>query len=79
MKSNNKTYLIVIIAALGYFVDIYDLILFNVVKETSLAAIGISGELYKSYEISLFNWQMFGMLLGGLLWGILGEIGRAHV
>jgi MFS family permease len=73
MKSNNKTYLIVIIAALGYFVDIYDLILFNVVKETSLAAIGISGELYKSYEISLFNWQMFGMLLGGLLWGILGD------
>jgi putative MFS transporter len=73
MKSNKKTYLIVIIAALGYFVDIYDLILFNVVKETSLAAIGISGELYKSYEISLFNWQMFGMLLGGLLWGILGD------
>jgi len=73
MNSNNKTYLIVIIAALGYFVDIYDLILFNVVKETSLAAIGISGELYKSYEISLFNWQMFGMLLGGLLWGILGD------
>jgi len=73
MKSNNKTYLIVVIAALGYFVDIYDLILFNVVKETSLAAIGISGDLYKSYEISLFNWQMFGMLLGGLLWGILGD------
>lgn len=73
MKSNNKTYLIVIIAALGYFVDIYDLILFNVVKETSLAAIGISGDSYKAYEISLFNWQMFGMLLGGLLWGILGD------
>ena len=73
MKSNKKTYLIVIIAALGYFVDIYDLILFNVVKETSLAAIGIRGDSYKSYEISLFNWQMFGMLLGGLLWGILGD------
>lgn len=73
MKSNNKTYLIVVIAALGYFVDIYDLILFNVVKESSLAAIGISGDSYKTYEISLFNWQMFGMLLGGLLWGILGD------
>jgi len=73
MKSDKKTYLIVIIAALGYFVDIYDLILFNVVKETSLAAIGISGDSYKAYEISLFNWQMFGMLLGGLLWGILGD------
>lgn len=73
MKSNNKAYLIVVIAALGYFVDIYDLILFNVVKESSLAAIGITGDAYKTYEISLFNWQMFGMLLGGLLWGILGD------
>lgn len=73
MKSKHKPYFIVVIAALGYFVDIYDLILFNVVKETSLAAIGISGEAYKKHEISLFNWQMFGMLFGGLLWGILGD------
>ena len=69
----NKTYLIVVIAALGYFVDIYDLILFNVVKKTILEAIGITGDAYKNYEISLFNWQMIGMLIGGLFWGILGD------
>lgn len=68
-----NSYWIVIIAALGYFVDIYDLILFNVVKEASLNAIGLYGDAYKTYEIAMFNWQMFGMLLGGLLWGILGD------
>ncbi len=73
MTKNKQAYWIVIIAALGYFVDIYDLILFNVVKEASLTAIGISGEAYKTYEISLFNWQMMGMLIGGLIWGILGD------
>lgn len=73
MSNQKQTYWIVVIAALGYFVDIYDLILFNVVKEASLNAIGITGDAYKAYEITLFNWQMFGMLLGGLLWGILGD------
>ncbi len=73
MNSVKQSYWIVVIAALGYFVDIYDLILFNVVKEASLTAIGITGEAYNTYEISLFNWQMFGMLLGGLIWGILGD------
>lgn len=73
MFKKDKSYIIVVIAALGYFVDIYDLILFNVVKEASLNAIGITGEAYKHYEITLFNWQMFGMLIGGLLWGILGD------
>ena len=73
MRSENKTYWIVIIAALGYFVDIYDLILYNVVKEDSLKAIGIVGKAYSDYEITMFNWQMIGMLIGGLLWGILGD------
>ena len=73
MENQKNTTWIVVIAALGYFVDIYDLILFNVVKGGSLNAIGISGDLFKSVEITLFNWQMFGMLLGGLLWGILGD------
>ena len=64
--------------ALGYFVDIYDLILFQVVKEASLIDLGISDEiLRKNYKIELFNWQMSGMLIGGLIWGILGDkLGR---
>jgi putative MFS transporter len=73
MGEKKNTYWIVVIAALGYFVDLYDLILYNVVKEASLNAIGITGPAYAKYEYTLFNWQMFGMLLGGLLWGILGD------
>jgi len=70
----------VIISAIGYFVDIYDLIIFNVVKKRSLEAIGYVGEAFKTQEIFLFNLQMIGMLLGGILWGILGDKkGRASV
>src|ERR1044071_3902966 len=69
-KGLNK---LVIIAALGYFVDIYDLILFNVVKKQSLLSLGFSEAEYKLHDITLFNMQMTGMLVGGLIWGILGD------
>lgn len=70
----------VLISAIGYFVDIYDLIIFNVVKKKSLAALGYEGEAFKIQEVFLFNLQMTGMLIGGLLWGILGDRkGRASV
>lgn len=65
--------ILVIVASLGYFVDIYDLILFNVVKKESLEALGLGGINYESNEIFLFNCQMIGMLIGGILWGILGD------
>jgi putative MFS transporter len=72
--------LIIIVASLGYFVDIYDLILFNVVKKASLMSIGIPEGQIKDWEIYLFNWQMGGMLAGGILWGILGDTrGRLKV
>lgn len=77
---DRKTLLLIIVAALGYFVDIYDLVLFNVVKRESLEAIGLSGETLKRYDVQLFNWQMGGMLIGGLLWGVLGDKrGRVQV
>jgi putative MFS transporter len=70
----------VIISAIGYFVDIYDLIIYNVVKKKSLADLGYVGDAFKEQEIFLFNLQMTGMLLGGLIWGILGDKkGRASV
>ena len=74
-KSQFLTYFIIVVAACGYFVDIYDLILFNVVKKESLEAIlkGAAPEVIKSTGIFLFNVQMTGMLIGGLLWGILGD------
>ncbi len=74
----NKTHtnsfnIIVIVAALGYFVDIYDLILFQVIKNPSLESMGLSGQQLTDAGLSLMNWQMIGMLIGGILWGILGD------
>ena len=66
-----------IIAALGYFVDVYDLILFSVVRLASLQDLGLTGDELTHQGISLLNAQMFGMLLGGVVWGVLGDtIGR---
>ena len=74
-KSQFLTYFIIAVAACGYFVDIYDLILFNVVKKESLEAImqGAAADVIKSTGIFLFNVQMTGMLIGGIVWGILGD------
>ncbi len=63
----------VVIAALGYFVDIYDLILFSIVRVKSLKAIGVPEDLLLADGVFLLNMQMSGMLLGGILWGILGD------
>lgn len=65
--------IIVIVAALGYFVDIYDLILFQVIKNPSLEALGLKGQALTDAGLDLMNWQMIGMLIGGILWGILGD------
>ena len=74
-QPNRKVILLIIVAALGYFVDIYDLVLFGVVKAESLGQImnGYSLEEQASTGKFLFNMQMLGMLIGGLLWGILGD------
>ncbi len=63
----------ILVAALGYFVDIYDLILFSIVRIKSLRAIGVPDTDLLSTGVFLLNMQMIGMLLGGILWGILGD------
>ncbi len=63
----------VIVAALGYFVDIYDLVLFSIVRVPSLKGIGLSGQELIDKGVFLLNMQMAGMLLGGIIWGILGD------
>jgi len=63
----------VIVAALGYFVDIYDLVLFSIVRVPSLKGIGLSGQELIDKGVFLLNMQMAGMLLGGILWGVLGD------
>ena len=69
----NKIYFAVVVAALGYFVDIYDLILFSIVRVPSLTDLGLSEALITSKGLFLLNLQMFGMLIGGILFGILGD------
>jgi putative MFS transporter len=63
----------VIVAALGYFVDIYDLLLFGIVRTDSLKDLGITGDAIRDQGEYLISMQMFGMLFGGILWGILGD------
>ena len=65
---------IVVVAALGYFVDIYDLILFSIVRVESLNELGVTAkEAVTNQGLYLINMQMGGMLLGGVLWGVLGD------
>jgi putative MFS transporter len=63
----------VIVGALGYFVDIYDLLLFGIVKRESMLAVGASDLTMLADSTKVINWQMVGLLLGGILWGILGD------
>jgi putative MFS transporter len=71
--SSNPLNIVVIVAALGYFVDIYDLILFGIVRNPSLAAIGVAEKDWTVVGAYLMNMQMIGMLVGGIVWGILGD------
>ena len=69
----NPFNIVVIVAALGYFVDIYDLILFGVVKDPSLRDLGVADAELFSVGGHLLTMQMLGMLIGGIVWGILGD------
>ncbi len=75
-----KIVLTVIVAALGYFVDIYDLLLFSIVRVNSLKDIGVADADLLDQGMFLINIQMLGLLVGGLLWGAIGDIrGRLSV
>lgn len=70
----------ILVAALGYFVDVYDIALFGIVRVPSLKDLGFSEERILYDGVTLLNLQMGGMLLGGILWGILGDkLGRVQV
>ncbi|MBI5916711.1 MAG: MFS transporter [Bacteroidetes bacterium] len=70
-KSNLILYSTVVVAALGYFVDIYDLLLFGIIRVESLKALGVADP--TKTGLLLMNWQMAGLLIGGIAWGILGD------
>lgn len=63
----------VIVAALGYFVDIYDLLLFLIVRVPSLKSLGLSEEMISNNGMDIISHQMWGLLIGGILWGMMGD------
>ena len=75
-KNSSVLNIAVIVAALGYFVDIYDLLLFTIVREPSLQSLGVDlhdGKAVLAASTKIINWQMVGLLIGGILWGIMGD------
>ena len=77
---NKNIVLLIIVASMGYFVDIYDLVLFSVIRVQSLKEIGVTDNDLLSVGVKLINSQMIGMLIGGIIWGILGDkMGRLKV
>jgi putative MFS transporter len=76
VKSNSIFNIAVIVAALGYFVDIYDLLLFTIVREPSIKELGVDlhdAKAVLAASAKIINWQMIGLLLGGIIWGIMGD------
>jgi MFS family permease len=63
----------VFVAALGYFVDVYDLLLFTIVRQPSVLAVGATAESIIVDSAHIINWQMSGLLIGGILWGVIGD------
>src|SRR5690606_35429144 len=80
LTNSRNAWLLVIVAALGYFVDIYDLVIFSIVRVQSFQDIGVPESAMRTDGEYVLNMQMGGLLLGGLLWGVLGDkIGRIKV
>lgn len=77
---NRAEWLIVMVVALGYFVDAYDLLVFSAVRKPSLLSLGVAESDTMRVGLSLLNWQLIGLVLGGLLWGMLADkFGRRSI
>lgn len=76
MKLKNEKqmmFVLIVVSALGYFVDVYDLLLFSVVRKKSLLELGVSDSDTLALGLKLLNIQTIGLLLGGIFWGMLGD------
>lgn len=79
-KASRNVVFLVIVASLGYFVDIYDLLVFSIVRKESLLDIGVRPDDVLPQGIFIINLQVLGLLIGGILWGVLGDkLGRIKV
>lgn len=72
-KKPTAAWTAIAVAALGYFVDIYDLLLFGIVRKPSLAALGLDAAGVLEQGERIIGIQMIGLLAGGFLWGIMGD------
>jgi len=80
LSTRQKISLTILVAALGYFVDLFDMQLFAILRVSSLKSLGLGPDEITVVGAHLLNWQMGGMLLGSIVWGILGDkIGRVYV
>lgn len=76
METKNEkriTFILIAVSALGYFVDVYDLLLFSVVRKKSLLELGVPDADTLALGLRLLNFQTIGLLLGGIFWGMLGD------
>ena len=69
---NRSIHALVIVSALGCFVDAFDWVIFSVVRKARLAELGVPDGQSLSVGLLLCNWQMAGMLIGGVRWGVIG-------
>jgi MFS family permease len=69
----NPVRFVILVASLGYFVDIYDLLLFGIIRMPSLKSLGLSGDELMLNGETILKWQMFGLLIGGIVWGVMGD------
>ena len=72
-KKSSIFNLTVVVAALGYFVDIYDLLLFGIIRVKSLTSMGLDALAVRDSGESIISIQMWGLLIGGIIWGIMGD------
>ena len=79
-STSQKIFLAVLVASLGYCVDVFDIVLFSIYRVQSLQSLGLGKELVLTSGVHILNMQLAGMMLGGILWGVIGDkLGRLQV
>lgn len=80
MTQDKVVTLTILVAAFGYFVDVFDLLLFNILRVPSLKDLGVPEDQLLDQGVFLLNTQMAGLLVGGFFWGVAGDkFGRLSV